>query len=101
MKENEYLIGEIVEGFSFDGEKYDCGYDSYGMDKYIGKKGIITRINNKETCYVEFSKKTDDSIVYETAWSYPIDMIKEQIKKNNRPSDEIFKELKKIIKKVK
>jgi len=40
MLKYKELIGQTIEGFKFDGKKYNCGY-GVNMDNYIGKEGVI------------------------------------------------------------
>lgn len=45
VEEYKALVGQTIEGFKFDGKKYNCGY-GISMDNYIGKEGVIESFTN-------------------------------------------------------
>jgi len=74
MKNPEKLIGKKVRGFKFETTKY-CGYTK-GMDKYVGKTGIIDKILEHEF-RVDFK---------EGYYYYPADQIEAHLVEDEIPT---------------
>jgi len=84
MKDEE-LIGLEVEGFRFNSVS-KCSF-APPMEKYIGVKGVIKRVNS-DVIGIQFPNKD--------SWSYPKELVLKQLELNKEETDlkELFNKIK-------
>ncbi len=94
MEDKDYM-GLKIKGFKFSNDT-PCGYCDE-MDDYIDAEGTIAG-NYEHVFMVKF--KNANHPKEEIHWSYPKDLVKQQILENNKTLEDIFKDFDEIIKKL-